>query len=72
MTYSISRVRSQDGSAFGWFDSKSHAIRIDSEMGMALLAGWRTNSQEDQEDLGVPPAGYLTAYGYWLPVEDAA
>ena len=38
MTYSLTRVRSQDGSAFGWFDSKSHAIRIDSEMGMALLA----------------------------------
>ena len=69
MTHSITRVQHQDGTTLGWYDSKSHAVRMDSELGLALMAYWRHNSQEDQEDYGIPAAGYSTAYGYWMPLE---
>jgi hypothetical protein len=69
VTHTITRVRHQDGRTLGWYDSKSFAVLADSDPGFRLMAYWRTNRKEDQEDYGVPPAGYFTAYGYWLPVE---
>lgn len=33
---------------------------------------WITNSKWDQEDLGLPEAGWYTAYGWWQEESQAA
>lgn len=70
--HTIKRVRHQVDGSTGWYDSKSHAVRADSDPSLALSAYWRANPDWEQEDYGVPPAGYFTAFGYWLPVEEEA
>ena len=67
----LTRVRHTSG-LLGWHNSPEGVIRMDGDP-LRLSAYWRSNPTADQEDYGVPPAGYFTAYGYWLPVtEDEA
>jgi hypothetical protein len=65
------RVRQHRTGATGW--RRASEIYADQDGGrLALLAYYRHNSQADQEDFGLPPAGWYTAYGYWLPIETEA
>lgn len=63
----VERVR-HTGGAMGW--RRGGEIYADAEPELTLLAYYRTNSTADQEDLGVPAAGWYTGYGYWLPADD--
>lgn len=60
------RVRSESGT-MGW--RANGAIYMDSEPDLALMTYWRSNSKDDQEDFGVPAAGWYTANGYWSDVD---
>ena len=68
MTQKLTRVRHTSGE-FGWHNSPEGVIRADLQPDLKLMAYWLRNSQWDQEDFGLPAEGYLTAYGYWTPVE---
>ena len=70
MSQTLTRVQHTSGE-FGWHNSTGE-IFMDSDRSLRLMAYWRYNSEADQEDLGVPPAGWYTAYGYWLPVKEPA
>lgn len=71
MSHKLTRVRHQyDANRLGWHNSKDGAIHDDADSTMRLMAYYRHNLKADQEDFGVPPEGYYTAYGYWFPVEE--
>lgn len=61
----VERVQHRASGAMGW--RRGGEIYADGEPGLTLLAYYRTNSDADQADLGVPAAGWYTGYGYWLP-----
>jgi hypothetical protein len=34
---------------------------------MRMMAWWRRNSEWDQQDYGLPPEGWRTAFGWYVP-----
>lgn len=59
------RVRHQAG-YFGWL--KDGIIYPDGDHSGSMYAYWMTNSEWDQEDFGVPPAGWYAFDGWWEEV----
>lgn len=64
----VVRVQRIEDGALGWM--QDHAVHPDGDLRMSYAVFWRQYSQWDRDDFGLPEAGFYSAVGHWLPINE--